>query len=204
MNRRTLLTTLAFPAVSSSSLAQTLGSVYDPQIAALTVEGRFPLTAFLTDYPDLLGLPPEVSGAINAGALELRARLEYNRGARLLRIYQMVVPANTPYPLPATPDISAPFVGGVFDLSIEKTQWFEYRNPNTRTVRRTVNFVGRRLGLYKGTVPLEDEPGMVQLGFDRDDPTKIRLFSFGFPGVMVAAATTPVGRIEMEPGRPPQ
>jgi hypothetical protein len=202
MNRRTLLTTAGFAAASSLQ-GQTLGSVYDPQMAAMTVEGRFALTGFLTDYPDVLGLPAEVRGAINAGALELRGRLEYNRGARLLRLYQMIVPANTPYPLPETPDIGAPFVGGAFDLSIEKTQWFEYFNPNTRTVRQTVSFVGRRLGLYKGTVPLADEPGLVQLGFDRDDPTKIRLFTFVFPGVLVAAATTPVGRIEMEPGRRP-
>jgi hypothetical protein len=112
MNRRTLLTTAGFAAAASSLQGQTLGSVYDPQMAAMTVEGRFALTGFLTDYPDVLGLPAEVRGAINAGALELRGRLEYNRGARLLRLYQMIVPANTPYPLPETPDIGAPFVGG--------------------------------------------------------------------------------------------
>lgn len=170
----------------------------------MTVEGRFELSAILSDYPNVLSLPDQVLGAINAGALEIRGRMEYNRGARILRLYQMLVPPGTPYPLPQSPDVSAAFVGSVFDLSIEKTQWYEYRNSRTGIVRQSVSFVGRRLGLYKGTVPLEDEPGVVQLGFDRDDPTKIRLFTFGFPGVLVAAATTPVGRVELEPGRRPQ
>lgn len=204
MKRRTLFATLGLAAVSSPLPGQTLASVYDPQIAEMTVEGRFRLSSILSDYPDILRLPPEVVGAMNAGALELRGRLEYNRGARLLRLYQMLVPPTMPYPLPGPPEISAPFVGGAFDISIEFTQWYEYRDSSTGVVRQTVSFAGRRLGLYKGNVPLEDEPGMVQLGFDRDDPSKVRMFAFAFPGVLVAAATTPAGRIVLEPGRRPQ
>lgn len=165
------------------------------------VEGRAPLSAILSDSPNVLALPPEVLGALNAGALEIRGRVEYNRGARVLRIFQMIVPPNTPYPLPQSPDFSAPFVGSAFDLSIEKTQWYDFRSGHTGTVRRTVTILGRRLGLYKGTVPLEEEPAVVQLAFDRDDTTKIRMFTLAFAGAVVTAATTPVGRVEMEPGR---
>jgi hypothetical protein len=201
MNRRTLLTTLGLATWSATAPGQTLGSVYDPQIASLIVEGRAPLSAILSDTPNVLALPPDVLGALNAGALEIRGRVEYNRGARVLRIFQMIVPPNTPYPLLQTPDFSAPFVGSAFDLSIEKTQWYDFRSSHTGTVRRTVTILGRRLGLYKGTVPLEEEPAVVQLAFDRDDTTKIRMFTLAFAGAVVTAATTPVGWVEKEPGR---
>jgi hypothetical protein len=204
MTRRHLFTTGGLASLAMVAKGQTQGSVYDPQIAAMTIEGRVPLAAILSDAPNVLALPAEVVGALNAGALEIRGRAEYNRGARVLRVYQMLLPTGSPYPLPESPDVNAPFVGSAFDLSIEMTQWYDFRSSHTGTVRRTVTMVGRRLGLYKGTAPLEDEPAVVQLAFDRDDTTKIRMFTLAFAGAVVTAATTPVGRVELEPGRQPQ
>lgn len=197
MKRRNLLTALAATAAAVPAKAQTLGSIYDPQLASLTLEGRVPLNNILSESPNILSLPAEVLGAIQAGALELRGRMEFNRALRLFRLYQFLVPPSAPYPLPQAPAFSDPTVGSAFDLAIEHMHWYEW-DTSDGAGRRVMTVVGRRLGLYKGTVPLEEECGVLQLGLERNAPHRFRLFSMSFAGALVVASVNPAGSVEFD------
>lgn len=181
--------------------AQTFGSIYDPQFDTMTVEGRLPLSNLVSDNPNSLNIPLDVQRAIAAGALEIRGRVEFNRAARLLRIYQYVTPPSTPYPAVEAPALDNPALALVFDLSIEHVRWYEYEPTDIAPARRNVTIVGRRLGLLKGIQTLEDEFGVVQLAFDRNDPSRVRLLTVAFAGALTATSTTPAGRITLDPIR---
>lgn len=184
-----------------AATAQTFGSIYDPQFDSMTVEGRLPLSNLVSDNPNSLNIPPDVLRALSVGALEIRGRIEFNRAARLLRIYQYVTPPSTPYPAAEAPALDNPALPLVFDLSIEYVRWYEYEASTVGPARRNVTIVGRRLGLLKGIQTLEDEFGVVQLAFDRDDPSRVRLLTVAFAGALTATSTTPAGRITLDPIR---
>lgn len=193
-----ILTLICF---SAAVFAQTFGSIYDPQLATLTVEGRVPLSNILSDNPNSLNIPPQVLSAIQAGALEVRGRVEFNRTTRSFRVYQFVTTPSAPYPSPQSPSLDDPTVAIVFDLSIEHIHWFEYEAAPQGPARRNVTIVGRRLDLLKGTQTLEDEFGVIQLAWDRNDPSRFRLFTVAFAGSLVAASTSPAGSVTLLPLR---
>lgn len=203
MQRRTLLTTLTAAALPAAAPAQSFGSLFDPQIANLSIEGRIPLANVLSDIPNVLSLPEQALGGLAAGALELRGRIDFNRAARLFRLYYMLLPPSFPYPLPVAPEIEQPGVGAAFDMSIEHVRWFEW-GPSASSAqgRRVVTFLGRRLGSYKGAIPLPDEPLVVQIGFDRLNPSAIRMLSVSAAGAITVVATNPVGFIEFDRSTP--
>ncbi len=199
MQRRNLLTTLAASAAGSALSAQTFGSVFDPQLAALSVEARIPLANVVSDIPNVLALPEQVLGAIAAGVLELRGRFDFNRAARILRGYYFLVPPSTPYPLPLAPDLNDPSVGAAFDLSIEFVKWYEWGpTASGDQGRRVATILGRRLGLYKGTAPLEDEPLVVQISFDRLNPANLRMITVSAAGALAVVGPNPRGFISFD------
>lgn len=202
MKLNLIISALTLAALTTVS-AQTFGSPYDPQIASMIVEGRVPLSNLLSDSPNALNIPPDIAARIQSGALEIRGRVEFNRAERSVRIYQFVAPPSAPYPLPESPSISDPAVAIVFDLSIEHIHWFEYESANPGPARRNVTIVGRRLGLLKGQQTLPEEFGVVQLAWDRNDPTAIRQFTVAFAGSLVGFASSPVGKVVLDPFRSP-
>lgn len=199
MQRRSLLTTLGAAALAAPVSAQTFGSHFDPQLASLSIEGRIPLSNVISDIPNALNFSEQALAGLAAGAIELRGRVDFNRAARLFRIYFMLVPTSFPYPLPVAPEIEQPGVGAAFDMSIEHARWYEWGpiSPSNQG-RRVVTFLGRRLGSYKGAVPLPNEPIVVQVGFDRLNPSAIRMISVSSAGAITAIAINPAGSIELD------
>jgi len=184
--------------------AQTFGSIYDPQFDSMTVEGRLPLSNLVSDNPNSLNIPLDVQRAIAAGTLEIRGRVEFNRAARLLRIYQYFVAPSAPYPAAEAPSLDNPALALVFDLSIDHIHWYEFETFEGTPARRNVTIVGRRLGLLKGIQTLESEFGVVQVAFDRHNPSRIRMLTVAFAGALAATSTTPAGSITLDPIRSAQ
>ncbi len=202
MNRRKLLTAIGASAVSPRIPAQTFGSFHDPQLASFSLEGKVPLTHVLSDLNNVLGLPPEALPLLQSGAYELRGRADFNRGARIFRLYNMVVPATIPYPLPEPPAIDNPSVGNVFDLSLEHIYWYDWgASDPAAPARRAATIIGRRLGIYKGTTPLPEQPVVMQIAMLRDNPSAFRMFTLSVAGVLCIVAPNPVGHIEFDPPR---
>lgn len=199
ISRRNLLSAVGASAVPAALTAQTFSSVRDPQIATLVMEGRVPLKNMLPDPS--VALPPELIQAINAGVLEQRGRLEFNRTARLFRVHQIVVPPSTPFPLPEAPTLPDRTVGSAFDLSIEHMSWNEWKSSNDGKYRVSFTAVGRCLALMAGPNPAVDEFGVVELSFYRDAPHNLRMFTLSFAGAVVIVSTDIRGTVELDPAK---
>ncbi len=183
----------------SSALAQIQGSVHDPQIAELTIEGRIPSGWILSDNPNILPLPPQVAAGVASGALEVRGRVEYNRPARIFRVFQLIVPSNTPMPLPQSPALDSPIVAAAFDLSIDSIAWFEFNSSLTGRPRLVATITGKILQVYTSAGGSEGETGALTISFDKANPSRLGLFTLTFAGALTAAATAPQGIVRMDP-----
>lgn len=179
--------------------AQIVGSPYEPQIAELTIEGRVPLTSIFAANPASLALPPEVLGQLQAGRLELRGRLEFNRAARILRIWQFIVPAGTPLPSPQSPPVDAPNVAISTDLHLESIRWHQFALGSSARVRQVVAIIGRTLAKFTQVGPSEGETGIVSFGFDDNDPSKINFFTVHYPGEITAVVQQVSAVVRFEP-----
>jgi len=199
MTHTPLLFSAAILLSSGSLSAQVLGSVYDPQMIELVAEGRIALTQILVSSPANLGLPPDVLAALQSGQLEMRARIELNRGARLLRLWQLIQPPGLPLPAPVSPPLRAPNIGLAIDIGIEKVLWSEF--PTAAGTRQTVLIVGRVLANYGSFGPVEGEAATFSFGTDKANSSRVSFVTIDFPGEAVVVVPTVEGRLRIEPQR---
>ncbi len=153
---------LLVAAVSAS--AQVPGSPYEPQIAELVLEARVPLSNLITSPSGTAPLPDSVLAQLQSGQLEMRGRIEYNRAARVFRIWQMLVPAGTPLPQPQSPPLNAPNIPTSADVSVDSIRWSQFVKRDGG-VRQAVIVIGRVITRH---------------GAFGSDPGDTLLFSFGF------------------------
>lgn len=195
MTRTALLVLLSL----GSALAQIQGSVHDPQIAELTIEGRIPNGWILSDNPNILPLPPQAAAGVASGALEVRGRVEYNRPARIFRVFQMIVPRDAPTPLPQSPALNAPTVAAVFDMSIDSIAWYEFSSSLTGRPRLVATIVGKILRAYDEAGASEGEVCALTISFDKANPSRLGLLTVTFAGALTAAVPAPQGIVRMDP-----
>lgn len=181
--------------------AQIQGSLFDPQIAELTVEGRFPNGWILTTNPNLIPAPPEVAAGLASGALEIRARIEYNRPARLMRVFQLIVPRGTPMPLPQSPGLDSPAAGLIADVSIDLINWFEYPSAAIGGRLKTLTIVGKVIGSYRPGNASEGETVCLTVSFNKDNPRRLGLMTITFAGEVTGGSPEPAGIIRLEAPR---
>jgi hypothetical protein len=189
-----LVFAFAFPA-----RAQIVGSPYEPQIAELTIEGRVPLTSLFAASPTAISFPPEILAQLQSGQLELRGRIEFNRAARILRIFQFIVPSGTPLPLPQAPPVDAPNVGVSTDLHLESIRWHQFPLGQSTRLRQVVLIVGRTLATFSRTGPGVGESGTISFGFDDNDPTKLNFLTISYPGEITAVVQQVWSNFRFEP-----
>jgi hypothetical protein len=189
----------ALLAAGLSASAQIVGSPYEPQIAELIIEGRVSLNSIFAASPASLALPPQVLADLQSGRLELRGRIEYNRAARLIRIWQFIVPGGTPLPLPEAPLVNAPNVAVATDLHIESIRWHQFILSATGRPRHLVAFIGRTIGRFSATGPDEGEPGIISFGFDDNDTSKINFLTVHYPGEVTGVIPQVTAKIRIEP-----
>ncbi len=188
--------------VAASPLAaQIVGSPYETQFSELLLEGRVPLTNIFAANPSSLALPPEVLSQIQAGRLELRGRLEFNRAARVVRLWQFIVPAATPLPSPQSPAVDAPNVAVCTDLHIESIRWHHFSLDSTAKLRYVVAIIGRTIGKFTRIGPSEGETGSISFGFEDADPSKTNFLTVHYPGEITAVIPQVAGTVRLEPAK---
>ncbi|BDC48240.1 hypothetical protein F183_A05560 [Bryobacterales bacterium F-183] len=184
---------------ASLPLAAQVGSPYEPQIAELTIEGRVPLNSIFAASPGALAIPVEVLAQLQSGQLELRGRIEFNRGARILRIWQFIVPGGTPLPLPEAPPLTAPNVAVATDLHLEQIRWHQFKVTATGKTRQVVALLGRTVTRYSTTGPDEGETALISFGFEDGDPKKATFLTVHYPGEITGVIQQISADIRLEP-----
>jgi hypothetical protein len=167
------------------------------------IEARVPLSNLFSASPGAIPLPTDVLAQIQTGQLELRGRIEYNRAARVLRIFQFIVPRGTPLPLPTSPALNASNVGMATDLHIDDVRWHEFEVRSTGQKRTLVMIMGRTLSSYSSTGPGEGETGLVSFGFETDNPSRFNFVTIHYPGEVTAVIQDPSGFLRIERPRLP-
>lgn len=186
-------------AFSLPAVSQITGSAYEPQLAELTLEGRVSLNSIFAANPTSLAIPADVLMQLQTGQLELRGRIEFNRAARVLRLWQFIVPAGTPLPLPQSPAVDAPNVAISTDLHVEQIRWHQFNLSATGQVRQVVAILGRTLAKFTRVGPNEGETGLISFGFDNNDPSRLNFLTVHYPGEITAVIQQVNTSIRLEP-----
>jgi hypothetical protein len=197
--KHSLLAVLTMAALTLPARGQAMGSTFDPQISDMLIEMKIPHTWLLSDRLEQVGFSEQALQAAAAGQIEIRARVEFNRWARVLRIYQRAVPPGTPSPLPQSPDANAQNVGSAFDLRIERVLW----DDTFGGTDLAVTFVGKTLGRLSPRFlnPPNDEHVILSLRLSKANTNRIENCFFMIPGVISAGGPSATGYLTLE--RPP-
>lgn len=184
-NRRALLLAAAAGALPTSARAERVNALR----LKFNIEARVPLAGLYTPAP--LTFPQEISSALAAGELEIRARYNFPLDDRdILGIQILLVPPSAPYPLPAAPAASDPSGVAYFEVEIHELQTVDRPNASIAIVGPVVRTPGSPFGDLSGVL------SYLSFQYLPGTPLRFRAVFGGSVGVITTNAPSGVGTLE--------
>ncbi len=153
------------------------------------IEAKVPINGILTPTP--LVFPPEVSGALAAGALEIRVRYKFPIEQRdVLGIQVFLAPPAAPYPLPDTPPASDPSSVAYFEVNVHDVLTVDRPNATVAMAGQVVRTPGSPFGDLTGVLTY------VSFQYIPGPPLRFRAVFGGSAGVITTNAPAGVGTLE--------
>lgn len=155
------------------------------------IEAKVPVSGLFTPTP--LVFPPEVGGALAAGALEIRVRYKFPLEQRdVLGIQVFLAPPNAPYPLPDPPAPSDQSSVAYFEVEVYDVLTVDRPNATVAMVGQVVLTPGSPFGDLTGVL------SYASFQYIPGPPLRFRAVFGGSAGVITTNAPGGAGTLEWD------